>query len=85
MANLPWSGRLRGRIADRCLYCGGDGRAWRLSSFADRCLECRPDAKPRPDLVAEYEAKVERLARAYCAERGLDYDAIMEEARRYGR
>jgi putative hemolysin len=76
--NLPWAGAL-GRVADRCIYCVEMGHRFQMSSHPTRCLRCPGGPEPLPELLAAHRTKVEALARAYCAERGWDYDAILAE------
>jgi len=86
MANAPWSGRL-GRINRRCVYCGDSGPRFQISSRAATCLapECvhrrQAGAKPRPEIMDEWQAEYERLARAWCAENGYDFEAETEKWR----
>src|SRR4051812_38383915 len=77
--NYPWSGRL-GRISKRCHFCGKSGDHFNISSHGDRC--CDPACRQKrvaeiPEIAAETEAEYQRLARKWCAKRGIDFEATV--------
>lgn len=74
--NLPWSGRL-GRIATRCVYCGDGGGSFRFCSAGYRCAKCNSGMVPNPNILKEFQERAERLAREWCSQRRIDYDATV--------
>lgn len=75
--NYPWSGRL-GRIGVRCIYCGDTGPSFQYSSAGCKCTKCPGDAVPIPEYEREFEAIYDQQAREWCLERGIDYEATVQ-------
>lgn len=76
--NYPWSGKLGG-CAMCCLYCGRDDIHFQMSSRIGRCVspECKR-RKPIPRLLRAFEKESKRLAKKWCKERGIDFDATVK-------